>query len=178
MIYFVGLACIMWCFLVYICSFAFIYDCNHGLLCCFFFLSGVRKLAWMCSVSSISFIYCKVSLAAHVQFKQFHGSVLGSIHIGGSGPTITAHDSLDLKQEIQIQIQIPTRWDDVVAMTATLCSSHDFLLWKERIEAATRITLVKTTAIWKSILAPGTTCPMKCAPACVGRVSTSTLGCG
>ena len=27
---------------------------------------------------------------------------------GGSGPAITAHGSLDLKQEIQIQIQIMT----------------------------------------------------------------------
>jgi hypothetical protein len=26
---------------------------------------------------------------------------------GGSGPALTAHGSLDLKQEIQIQIQIP-----------------------------------------------------------------------
>jgi hypothetical protein len=28
---------------------------------------------------------------------------------GGSGPALTAHGSLDLKQEIQIQIQIQTR---------------------------------------------------------------------
>jgi hypothetical protein len=28
---------------------------------------------------------------------------------GGSGPAITAHGSLDLKQEIQIQIQIQTQ---------------------------------------------------------------------
>jgi hypothetical protein len=44
-------------------------------------------------------------LAAHLQFYPFHGSILDSILIWGSGPAITAHGSLDLKQEIQIQIQ-------------------------------------------------------------------------
>jgi hypothetical protein len=34
---------------------------------------------------------------------------------GGSGPALTAHGSLDLKQEIQIQIQIQMkRWDRLV----------------------------------------------------------------
>jgi hypothetical protein len=45
------------------------------------------------------------SLTTHLQFYQFHGRILSSIHIWGSGPAITAHGSLDLKQEIQIQIQ-------------------------------------------------------------------------
>jgi hypothetical protein len=43
-------------------------------------------------------------LAAHLQFYPFHGSILGTF--GGGGPALTAHGSLDHKQEIQIQIQI------------------------------------------------------------------------
>jgi hypothetical protein len=36
----------------------------------------------------------------------FHGSTLGIIQIilGGSGPALTTHGSLDLKKEIQFQI--------------------------------------------------------------------------
>jgi hypothetical protein len=46
-------------------------------------------------------------VAAHLQFYPFHGSILGSIHIWGHfGPALTAHGSLDLKQEIQIQIAL------------------------------------------------------------------------
>jgi hypothetical protein len=46
-------------------------------------------------------------LAAHLQFYSFHGSILGSIHIvGDSGlALISARGSLDLHQEINIQIE-------------------------------------------------------------------------
>jgi hypothetical protein len=36
---------------------------------------------------------------------------------GGSGPAITAHGSLDLKQEIQIQIQIQTAGFQFIALS-------------------------------------------------------------
>jgi hypothetical protein len=41
-------------------------------------------------------------LAAHLEFYPFWAVFT----FGGSGPDITAHGSLDLKQEIQIQIQM------------------------------------------------------------------------
>jgi hypothetical protein len=46
-------------------------------------------------------------LAAYLQFYPFHGSVFWAVFTCvGSGPALTAHGSLDLKQEIQIQFQI------------------------------------------------------------------------
>jgi hypothetical protein len=44
-----------------------------------------------------------VTVAAHLQFYPFHGSILGSIHIWGQWSSFNR--TLDLKQEIQIQIQ-------------------------------------------------------------------------
>jgi hypothetical protein len=44
-------------------------------------------------------------LTTHLQFYPFHGSILGSIHIWGQWSSYK-HGSLDLKQEIKIQIQI------------------------------------------------------------------------
>jgi hypothetical protein len=39
-------------------------------------------------------------------FIHFMGAFWAVFTFGGSGPALTAHGSLDLKQEIQIQIQI------------------------------------------------------------------------
>jgi hypothetical protein len=47
------------------------------------------------------------ALSAIVELDPMYNSALSVFTFGGSGPALTAHGSLDLKQEIEIQIQTP-----------------------------------------------------------------------
>jgi hypothetical protein len=77
---------------------------NHGLFC--FCNLGFEKLAWRRSVPGISLIYCKVTVwLLTFNFIHFMAAFWAVFTFRGSGPALTAHGSLDLKQEIQIQIQ-------------------------------------------------------------------------
>jgi hypothetical protein len=59
----------------------------------------------MRSVLSISLVYCKVTVWLRTfNFIHFMAAFWAVFTFGGSGPHITAHGSLDFKQEIQIQI--------------------------------------------------------------------------
>jgi hypothetical protein len=79
------------------------YVCNHGLFC--FCNLGFEKFAWRCSVPSISLVLCKVTVwLLTFNFIHFMAAFWAVFTYGGSGPALTAHGSLDLKQEIQIQI--------------------------------------------------------------------------
>jgi hypothetical protein len=59
--------------------------------------------------TSISLVYCKMTVwLLTFNFIHFMAAFWAVFTFGGSGPDITAHGSLDLKQEIQIQMMMTT----------------------------------------------------------------------
>jgi hypothetical protein len=101
---------------------------NDGLFC--FCSLGFEKLAWRCSVPSISLVYCKVTVwLLTFNFIHFMTAFWTVFTFGGSGPALTAHDSLGLNKKFTFKFTGPVIWMDLCKRRSQIEMDGRGLVW-------------------------------------------------